>query len=459
MAFSRGAAAAPALHRNRKKERTSMASMEKITVTETSLEYILDFCVNISRDMIVSGANIERVTISVAKIFAAYELTDTSIYVLSHFISLAARDHEGGYASRQVSIRSTGIELQRLKQLNRLCYAVVEDRPDPETLKDLLKMSNEVSDYPDVVVMLCRVGAMICLSLLFGGSWREVLCVIPVTVMMYYLTRLLQRPGLDNTVINALSMLIATTAVLLLIKTGISSNMPTILITISMMMVPGIPLVNAVRNLLCGNELNGILQLGKIVIETLALAVGIIVAFWFFRVDADSSDVVVTSLSSPIPVMILSFLTSIFLGVVFGIKYFDLIFAGLGGLLTRIVLITLSPLIGTRIILYAASAFVAALYSEILATKRKDPSTYFIYPAILPLVPGNLFYYTIAGIYAADAVMFRTYGVDCLFSAIGMSIGFVLSSIVAHYVRRVRLIKYLRSLIPVHPAQKKRKKR
>lgn len=42
-----------------------------------------------------------------------------------------------------------------------------------------------------------------------------------------------------------------------------------------LMIIPGIPLVNAVRNLFCGNEMNGILQLMSVLLASLSLALGI----------------------------------------------------------------------------------------------------------------------------------------------------------------------------------------
>ena len=128
---------------------------------------------------------------------------------------------------------------------------------------------------------------------------------------------LMAKPGLDRVVTNAATMWLATVAAILVMQTGISTNAPVILITISMLVIPGIPLVNAVRNLLCGNEMNGILQLAKVLIETLALAMGIYLALWMFGLKEGMSHAVVTTLSDPILLVIISFIASASFGVVF----------------------------------------------------------------------------------------------------------------------------------------------
>ena len=48
------------------------------------------------------------------------------------------------------------------------------------------------------------------------------------------------------------------------------------------MMIPGIPLVNAVRNLLCGNEMNGILEILKVLMETVAIVLGLVLSIYLF---------------------------------------------------------------------------------------------------------------------------------------------------------------------------------
>ncbi len=133
--------------------------------------------------------------------------------------------------------------------------------------------------------------------------------------------------------------------------------------------------------------------------------------------------------------VVLSFFASIGFGIVFRIHGLDLIPAGLGGALTRFVYIMMMQVTDVRLMYTTVAAVFAALYGEFLANATKDPSTFFIYPSIIPLIPGDLFYYTMRGIIQSDAQMFTTNGSQCLLALAGMSIGFVLASTVAHHVR------------------------
>ena len=87
------------------------------------------------------------------------------------------------------------------------------------------------------------------------------------------------------------------------------------------------------------------------------------------------------------------------------------------------------------------AAFFAALYSEILAITRKEPSTLYLYPSIVPLIPGDLFYYAALGIIWGNASIFTQFGPDLVLSLVGISVGFVICSTLAHYIRKFKFFK------------------
>ena len=414
----------------------SQKNTQPVRYQPRSFEMVLDFCVELSRRMIMSGANVERVNLAVDRVCSTYELDDVSIFLLPTYVSVSARDRSGYSAVRQASIPAGGINLTRLMSLNRLSYRVKEQRPSPDTLGSLLEKSSGTRDYPDPVVLLGQICAMSCLCLLFGGGFREIFCVAVVTVLAHYLLILLAIPGVDKMLTNALLMWIVTSAVFLLSSAGITDKQPVVIITALMLVIPGIPLTNAVRSMLCGNELSGGMQTVRVTVETMALATGIFLSMVMFS-SADLLNNPVGTVTNPFILILLAFGTSFFLGVVFRILPQDLWLAGLGGAITRIVLLILTPLCA-RPVYATVAAFVATIYAELLGKIQKKPSTYYTYPAIIPLIPGDLFFYTLIGINQKNSEMVRTNGFDCALTLVSMSVGFALSFAIAHYVRKAR---------------------
>lgn len=402
----------------------------------SDIDYILTFCVNLSRNMIMSGANLERVNTAIGTVCRAYGLHDVSIYLLSTRISLSAYDSDGNYSSRQISIPSSGIFLDRLRSLNQLSYKIAEITPNPKTLAQMLDRAMNVKDYPETVIVGGKICAMLCLGFIFGATLWDAMLIAVVTALIHFVMSWLERSGLDRILVNSMTMWAAASCTVMFLYSGFMGNFAVIMITVTMLVIPGIPLVNAMRNLLCGNEINGILQMLKISVETMALALGIYAAFMMF--GGAGMIAPAEGMSDTALLVALSFMASVGFGVVFRIPPKDLWLAGLGGALSRFAVIMLPGVMPGRFAYMTLAASVAALYAEILATKRKQPSTYFVYPAIIPLIPGDLFFYAVSGIYIGEKSWIEVNGVNCLISLAGLTMGFVLASTIMIHARRKR---------------------
>ena len=80
--------------------------------------------------------------------------------------------------------------------------------------------------------------------------------------------------------------------------------------------------------------------------------------------------------------------------ILFNIRGKKLIFASLGGLISWSVFLALEPLFAGEAIRYLLSAAVVTIYGEVLARHEKTPTTTFLVPSVIPLIPGSALYYT-----------------------------------------------------------------
>ncbi|MGM9538944.1 MAG: threonine/serine exporter family protein [Candidatus Onthomonas sp.] len=136
-----------------------------------------------------------------------------------------------------------------------------------------------------------------------------------------------------------------------------------------------------------------------------------------------------------VKLVILSFCASVGFAIIFRMRGRDLLLEGVGGAITRGAYLLLLSCVESRILYSMLAALVAAIYAELIATHKKVPTTYFLYPSIIPLIPGDLLYNTAVGFLTRDAEMTLANGQSCALTLIGMCIGFVLSSTVIHYIR------------------------
>ncbi len=415
------------------------------------IDYILDFCKELGKQMIVCGANIERVDLCIEHLCHAYGLHDVTCANLTTRISISAKDEQKNYAHRQTDVPPQAFNLERLKKLNHLYYHVKETTPDEKTLYDLLHEVKS-NDFPWWIMLGGYLVAMAALARIFLAGPAELLVTLLNTVILFFLGKLSSKIRLNKIVTNFVCMLLCSTIAILFFAVGFISNFYIVIITNAFFLIPGIQMVNCARNLLCGNEMNGVIDLLKVLLEVCTIVAGMAAAYAMLNqlagelkieqfIDALSK----TSFIRSVELVVLSFIASAGFGVVFNIQWKDLVFAAIGGTIVRIVYLSLqAALPDYRFIFTIVAAFCAALYSEILALVKKEPSVLYRYPSIVPLIPGDLFFYVAAGIIWDNAGLIATYGPTLGLVLIGISLGFVLCSTIVHYIRK---FKFMRNLI------------
>lgn len=410
------------------------------------IDYVLDFCKELGKKMIAAGANIERVDLSLEKICHAYGLHDVTMANLITRISISAKDEEKTYGHRQTDVPPQVFNLEMLKKLNNLSYKVSNETPDPATLYDLL---NEIktNDFPWWAILLGYGVAMAALARIFGGGILELLFVEINTLIVFGLLKVFSKIKLNKIITNFICMFVAASVAILGYSAHMLNNFYVVVITNAFYLIPGIQMINCARNLLCGNEQNGVIELLKVLLEVVTIVAGIGASYAVFTglvgnvLLEDNIITVPNDLIHSVELVVLTLMASAGFSVVFNIQLKDLPFAALGGAIVRIFFIGFQLLMPEYKFAYTLlAAFFAALYSEILANIKKEPSTLYLYPSIIPLIPGDLFYYVALGIIWQNAT-FLKYGPDLLFVLVGISVGFVFCSSAVHYMRRFKFAK------------------
>ena len=80
--------------------------------------------------------------------------------------------------------------------------------------------------------------------------------------------------------------------------------------------------------------------------------------------------------------------------ILFHIRGKKLILATLGGVISWTVFLAVEPVFPDETLRYFLAAATITVYGEILARCMKTPTTTFLVPSIVPLIPGSSLYYT-----------------------------------------------------------------
>ena len=133
-----------------------------------------------------------------------------------------------------------------------------------------------------------------------------------------------------------------------------------------------------------------------------------------------------------------AFLGSIGFAIILKIKGKQIVYAGIGGLVTWLIyLLTFEELHSDFTCNLIAAVFVA-VYAEVMARINKAPATIFLTAAAVPLIPGGKLYYTMYGIVSDNRQMFEENGTSAITIALAISLGFVAVAVVNKYLNRLK---------------------
>ncbi len=120
------------------------------------------------------------------------------------------------------------------------------------------------------------------------------------------------------------------------------------------------------------------------------------------------------------------------LAITFGLESKYLVFAGIGGALAKAASLLLEMAIGEGFACSFLAALIVSIYARIISWITKRPPTMFLYPSIIPLIPLVDFYYALSGVFEGSQEVFNSNIWLCMQALVGLAIGFVVISVIAH---------------------------
>ncbi len=249
----------------------------------SNLDYILDFVLEFSEQMLLNGANLERVNDTLYRICDSYGCEDVHFFSLNCFLTLSIKNEAGERVMGQRCVRGgMDTNLENVHRLNQLSRQICANPPDPENLAGMLKKALDTKGYPPQIVWVGYLVAMASLCMINGGTWRDLLVVLLNSTLLFLAGIYLKRPGVNRVVYNIFCTFVVGTIAILLTRVGFVTHFYVVIIVNSLMLIPGISAVNSFRNILCGNEINGILEIFKVILETTAIVGGFMLSIFLF---------------------------------------------------------------------------------------------------------------------------------------------------------------------------------
>ena len=244
-------------------------------------DFILDKALDIGESILKCGGESHRIEDTVVRICSAYGAEQTDVFALPSLIIAGIRMPDGRTASHVRRVYETTNNMYKLDEINTISREVCNGQLAIEDVDKRIKEISKSVPYSKVISVLGGMFAAGGFAVFFGGNLSDAVAAAVAGLFV----SLLNIPKLN--LVNKMLYTIAQAFVgaitgLLLVHFGIGTNIDMIMIGTIMLMIPGLAFGNAVRDLLFGDTVSGIMQLVRAVLTAVMIAFGYIVAILFF---------------------------------------------------------------------------------------------------------------------------------------------------------------------------------
>ena len=417
---------------------------------------ILHQLLNMGEAMLLAGAEVSRVERTLSNVGHAYGACAMDVFAITAPLVVTMEFPDGERLTQSRRIIGPGTTDYRIvaafHKLGKRCCA---QKPCAEELAECIKRCTE-QPLDRATFYLGSVFAAAGFAVFFGGSAIDAAFAALFAVVICLFQEKLAPRCPNMLVFNLLCSFIAgvgTCAAVTLAEAvapdvfgaapsganalqGASSliHLDKILIGEVMLLIPGIFMTNAIRDMLVGDTVAGTMRFTETLLWAMALAGGFMTAIFLF----DASHNV-----GPGPGLDWMGITVQLIAALFGAAGFAMIFhlprkylaaASIGGILSWAIYLAVGVAMpGVFFPALVASAF-SALYAEALARWRDIPSLLFVIPAVVPLIPGAPLYYTMSFAVASDWAQVTAYALRTGQFALGIAAGMCVTWLFASFL-------------------------
>ncbi len=237
---------------------------------------LLNLGTELGRQLMASGAEISRVEDSILRLMQAYDIPDAQVFAIPNCLIVCLTAPNAEPITRICRIPAHGIDLDHLELCNALCRKLCQEHPPlDEALAQVAHIAKVRPAYREKIIILGHflVGAFF--TPFFGGGLLDSLCGGLCGVAIALSTRLLRRIAGPSVFFHTLlSAAVSSLLAQLLVRFGAAGNVDAITIGALMLLVPGVSLTTAMREVMAGDIVSGITRMAEAVLTATAIALG-----------------------------------------------------------------------------------------------------------------------------------------------------------------------------------------
>lgn len=242
-----------------------------------------------------NGGETYRAEEAVAHICNAYNIGEAEVLALPTgvFISVC-KEGNGRHSSLDSSddsisistvkrVKKRGINLERLDIANDISRALAAKEI---TCHDALSQLDALYvQHPPhkILIALATFLSAGCFCVLFGGEWFDVVVSGTASAVVQIIAMSFKRINMFRFIISLIGGSVSALFATVFVRIFGIGNISVIISAAIMPLLPGLALVNAIRDTAHGDLVSGMARFGEVLMAALSLAAGVSAVLWFWR--------------------------------------------------------------------------------------------------------------------------------------------------------------------------------
>ena len=251
-------------------ETIQLESQETLAEEEALLACILDM----GEMLLKSGAEVMRVEDTISRLCGVYRFTRSDVFTITSSIVLTVRTPGGRTLTQTRRIKVRDTDLGRVARVNALSRQICAEPMELEAFQGAVDQLRQAQTYPVWVLRLMYVMISAAFSLFFGGNWTDAAAGAISGLVLYEFLRLTAHARLNGTIQCALASFVTGMVAVGLHFLGLGQHPDMMIIGNIMLLIPGIAFTTALRDIINGDTLSGLLGLCEAILRALAVASG-----------------------------------------------------------------------------------------------------------------------------------------------------------------------------------------
>ena len=234
--------------------------------------------------LMASGANTARIRTTVLRIANAYGY-NAELLITHRALMLTLYDEERDYFfSRLKRTSPHGANFKMVSGISRMSWRIVDEKWNLQQVQQEIDRLKLVPHYPRLVILsvVSLAGASFCR--LFGGEYIEMIVAFGATFAGLFIRQEAVKKAFNPYLCIFFAAFTSSLISGLSVKLQWGANPEFAFATSVLYLIPGIPLINSMSDLLDGNIMNGIVRGVNGVIIAFAISLGLLGAILIYNI-------------------------------------------------------------------------------------------------------------------------------------------------------------------------------